>query len=167
MCSYHSVKLFTYEYKVNNNEGLKSLLKNKLTHTHRARQYWVKALWDDICGNSFRIHFNALCKPKCQSSFLVTFHDFMSHIKRCSFPHNGLFNLHYHQIFPSKENKPQYWEIISFSYLHPAEMCRFDTPWRTRWFSRTRDNSLMQSFFLLFCLFTSLYKLDPKNKVRV
>lgn len=74
--------------------------KNKLSHMHTTRNHCAQALWDDICGNSFRIHFNALCGPKCQSSFLVSFHDFMSHIKRCSLLHNGLFKLHYRRIFP-------------------------------------------------------------------
>lgn len=84
---------------------------HKHTHTHTscshartARKYCLQALWDDICGNSFRIHFNTLCRPKCQSSFLVSFHDFMSHIKWCSLLHNGLFKLHYRRISPSKEN---------------------------------------------------------------
>ena len=110
MCSYHLELNSSHMCTRLITDKMKFLLKNKLSHTHihthshKVRKFCVQALWDDICGNSFRIHFNALCKPKCQSSFLVSFHDFMSHIKRCSLLHNGLFKLHYRRIFPSKEN---------------------------------------------------------------
>lgn len=74
---------------------------------------------------------------------------------------------------PVKKIKPWYCEIISVSYLLPAEMCRFDTLWRTEWFFWTRDNSLIQyvaclwSLSLFLSLFFSLSNPDPKNKLYV
>lgn len=81
--------------KFNNKEGAKCA-EIKRSHTQssvrvhacvraRVRACALTAVWDHICGNSFRIHLNTLCKPKCQSPFLVTFHDFMLLIKGCSF----------------------------------------------------------------------------------
>lgn len=82
----------------------------------------LTAVWDHICGNSFRIHLNTLCSPKCQSPFLVTFHDFMLLINGAASSEMASLSYISSKYSPVKKIKARFCEIISVSYHQPAHV---------------------------------------------